>query len=385
VCSSDLSGSDLITAYTNTTTSTATEATVEAIIAPHSATAGRVLTFTTSDKARTYELDSSLAFEAGKVYALDVTLKGIGEANCYIVAPNSTLTFPATRAYTSKTGTTLRVNNTTYIGEFAAAVMWSDAAVIDAVSVSGSGNSAKVTVNTTGVSGNAVVKIYKAADANQTPVWSFHIWVTDYDPTVNTWTNNGFTFMDRNLGATEAGLTAAARGLYYQWGRKDPFLGTGVPTVAVSAATGTVAYTIENPDKFITTKSTPFDWYYGSSRNNTLWGHNTTKSVYDPCPEGWRVPVNSGSTSSPWYGVSSQKFDEGTGVNWGTNALYPTTGYLWDDDGNLYFVGINGFYWTASASSVETALCLHLNLEGSFSTSYTYTRAHGFPVRCVQE
>jgi hypothetical protein len=134
---------------------------VEAIVAPHSGTAGRVLTFTTSDKARTYELPSDLAFEAGKVYAFDVTLTNIavtdGNTNCFMVAPNATLNFAVTQAYSS--GSTLRVGGT-YTGEFGVAVVWNDASVVSGTpSVSGSGNNALVTVKTTGNLGNAVVKV----------------------------------------------------------------------------------------------------------------------------------------------------------------------------------------------------------------------------------
>jgi hypothetical protein len=387
------SGTGTITAYTHTG-GTATQATVEAIIAPHSGTTGRVITFTTSDKARTYTLDSSLAFEAGKVYSFDVTLEssvvvfGDGGVNCFIVPPNATLTFAVTQAYTTKTGTTLRVDNATYTGSLGAAVVWSDAAVINSVSVSGTGNKSQVIVKTTGVTGNAVVKIYKGSDATAI-VWSYHIWVTDYDPTAKTWTNNGFTFMDRNLGATTAGLTVAARGLFYQWGRKDPFPRTGtVTTVATSSSNGTVAYSIKNPATFITAASSPYDWHY-ASRDNTLLGHGTTKSVYDPCPLGWRVPVNSNMSSakSPWYGVSAQSFTSGTGVNWGTNALYPAAGCRDYSAGALYEVGRNGGYRSASpySSSSGSTSSLFFSYDGSLNVDGNHYRADGFSVRCVKE
>jgi hypothetical protein len=355
-----------------------------------------VLTFTNTslNKTWTYTLDSSLAFEAGKVYAFDVTLNGEtivfgdGGVNCFIVPPNATLTFAVTQAYTTKTGTTLRVDNATYTGSLSAAVVWSDAAVVNTATVSGTGNKSQVSVKTTGVAGNAVVKIYKGSDATAI-VWSYHIWVTDYDPAAKTWTNNGFTFMDRNLGATEAGLTVAAYGLYYQWVRKDPFPTTGtVTTVATSSSNGTVAYSIKNPDTFITTKATPDDWLY-AARDNTLWGHGTTKSVYDPCPLGWRVPVNSNmsTATSPWYGVSAQEFDDGTGTNWGTNSLWPAASWRDYNKGEFNgMAGYEGYNWSASPGSSSSNYASFLSFYFDFVDVFDYSyRAFGFPVRCVKE
>ncbi|MDR3117929.1 MAG: fibrobacter succinogenes major paralogous domain-containing protein [Mediterranea sp.] len=307
---------------------------------------------------------------------------GADDTNCFIVAPNTTLNFPVTQAYSSKTGAMLRVRDT-YSGTFAAAVVWDDAGVISGTpSVSGSGNSAVVTVKTTGSVGNAVVKIYKSTDTGKTAVWSYHIWVTDYDPNLNTWTNNGFMFMDRNLGATEAGLTAAARGLHYQWGRKYPFPTTGTVSTIYEINISTIVYSIQNPDKFITGS----DWMY--DRDDALWGHGTTKSVYDPCPSGWRVPVNSDKSSrtSPWYGVSSHVFEEGTGMNWGTNALFPAGGGRDNNSGSLDFVGDYGDYWTASPSGSNNSDALAMGFDnGFFSVSYRLGRAYGLSVRCVLE
>jgi hypothetical protein len=387
------SGTTIITPYTVSSSESTTV--VEAIIAPHSGTTGRTLTFTAGGKDWTCMLPGTFAFEAGKVYALDATLNGEKtvvsdkQTNCYIVATNTELTFPVTRAYES--GTTLRTGGT-YAAGFGAEVVWEDAAVTGTATVTGSGNTAKVTVKTNwGFPGNAVVKIYKAADAEKTAVWSYHIWVTDYDPAINTWTNNGFTFMDRNLGATEAGLTEAARGLFYQWGRKDPFPTGTVTTVATSAATGTIAYTIKNPTTFITaTSSSPqyYDWHY-AARDNTLWGHGTTKSVYDPCPAGWRVPVNSTMTlyQSPWYRFT--KSDVGTwnsGYIW-YNASYSAAGNRSMYNGELQNVGYGGYCWSASPvsdSSSSTACCLYFNSSYCYA-NYTYNRPSGNSVRCVRE
>ena len=77
--------------------------------------------------------------------------------------------------------------------------------------------------------GNAVIGAY---DADGELIWSWHIWATDYDPDAEGGTVdfNGYTLMNRNLGAlandnSTTDKILASYGLYYQWGRKDPFIG----------------------------------------------------------------------------------------------------------------------------------------------------------------
>jgi hypothetical protein len=414
-------GTEATTIAAYTVSSSDAAATVEAIVPPHSGGGDfayrvfRLIAASGDDKV--YMLPNDFAFEAGMVYAFTFVLAAAGLApnppatqvsdgltNCYMVAPGKSVEFPVSRAYMYENGAftaTLRVDTTTYAGAFGAAVIWDDNTVVYGTpTVSGSGNSAVVRVRTyNNVQGNAVVKIFAKDDATQTPVWSYHIWVTDYDPIVNTWTNTyeydsttyTFVFMDRNLGATEAALSLAARGLFYQWGRKDPFPAIGsVTTVATSSANGTVAYSIKNPNTFITAASSPYDWHYAAC-DDTLWGHGTTKSVYDPCPAGWRVPINPNmsNNSSPWYGVSAQNFIRGdsSGVNWGTNALYPAAGYRGYNNGSLNSVGINGYNWVASPqnSSSENASYLGFYYNGGLLIHGGSSRASGIPARCVRE
>jgi hypothetical protein len=381
---------------------------VEAIIAPHEGKnkfAVRTFTFTTKDgDEKTYELPSTVTFETGKAYSFTFTLSWPtfdGMTNCYIVAPDTEFTFPVSRAYTyeKKAFTTTLHTGGEYTGTFDAAIVWADAAVIsDTPTVLGSGNTAEVTVKTTSTSGNAVVKICRS-DNGET-VWSYHIWVTDYtgaETYTNTYTYSSkqyeFIFMDRNLGATAAGT-----GLFYQWGRKDPFPTTdGTPTtgswskVTTDATLGTVTNTIKNPGVFyIASSASEYDWHY-ASRDNTLWGHDANggiKTIYDPCPAGWRVPVNSGMSAdtSPWYGFT--KDNGGTfanGYNWGTNAVYPAAGNRSNSSGSLYRVGTGGYYWSASPYSSASGTSLLLFDSGTVYVFNNAHRASGLSVRCSQE
>lgn len=83
---------------------------------------------------------------------------------------------------------------------------------------------------TTGaIEGNAVVAL---REGNGEILWSWHIWVTDAEITDSE--ANGLQWMDRNLGAlsNDSG-DIANRGMLYQWGRKDPFLPSPAPYIAM--------------------------------------------------------------------------------------------------------------------------------------------------------
>ena len=165
--------------------------------------------------------------------------------------------------------------------------------------------------------GNAVIGAY---DADGELIWSWHIWATDYDPDAEGGTVdfNGYTLMNRNLGAlandnSTTDKILASYGLYYQWGRKDPFIGPNtyqgsegsgasmysgsgsrvyLKMSESSAETGTMEYAIRNPLVFITgVADTDNDWLW-SGRSDQLWSADDNvadKSVNDPCPYGWRV------------------------------------------------------------------------------------------------
>ena len=254
--------------------------------------------------------------------------------------------------------------------------------------------------------GNAVIA---AKGASGTILWSWHIWFTD-QPQAQVYKNDAGTMMDRNLGATSATPgDVGALGLLYQWGRKDPFLGsssisetvvakstlTWPAAVETNSSVGTVDYVTANPTTFVTADSfSYFDWHY-SSRDNTLWTtSDKTKSIYDPCPAGWRVP--DGSSNGIWSkAIGSSSSYNGTydnaneGMNFSgkfgsaSTIWYPASGYRNDYDGSPFDVGNYGYYWSASPYS-HLAYYLYFNNRGYVDPSYYGSRAVGQSVRCLQ-
>ena len=361
-----------------------------------------------------------------------------GNTNCYMVAPGTAVTIPVERANESPiaiTGATL--TNGTYYQilsgtTWTASLLWeSTVGLVTVSNATGTGPTGRfaVTANTPAGNngGNAVVQIKNSS--NQV-LWSWHIWVTGYDPNSGGTTysrSNGtktYVFMDRNLGATAAATStatdqaAAVSGLLYQWGRKDPFPGAnswsitaGTDPTAVYSASGTsmnvltnvqavpssavpnnLTNAIRNPFIFYKYAASPYDWFvYNNSsyQDNTLWGGATisattfaTKTVFDPCPAGWRVPPWTGSIS-PWSGYSSNSFFNYSILLTGI-GYYPASGCRNISTGAFDIVGTYGYYWSASPNSTY-GYSLSFHSSGSVNPASINNRAVGIAVRCVRE
>lgn len=203
-------------------------------------------------------------------------------------------------------------------------------------------NSIKYTVNLNGASiggvtgGNALIGAFN--DRNQV-VWSWHIWVAPdmidpntqevYEHMVENWTLNDYDVLDRNLGALSNkpvdNSSVASMGLLYQWGRKDPFIGAGysndnfkdtgvLPVVhyyedwgvqsgaAIAMNDQAIPTTIQHPTRLVYGggNSSPTGLSSIPGYGGYLWGTNNglsttvkdlgSKTIYDPCPVGYRVP-----------------------------------------------------------------------------------------------
>lgn len=260
--------------------------------------------------------------------------------------------------------------------------------------------------------GNAVIAV---KNDKGDILWSWHIWMTD-KPKSQTYNNGAGVVMDRNLGATSANPgEIGCLGLLYQWGRKDPFLGSGdtkKDTIALSTATwytehssesiGTIEYSISHPTTFIKTALkvddvvVNQDWYFtkDGTTDDTRWTTSEKeKSIYDPCPPGWRVPDGGrtgiwakSSENSGYFEVGYDKSNSGMNfkkVFCKDNVIwYPSCGSL-TSDGVLKGIGYFSHYWSASINEIN-AYNLYINDLNSVHTSNYCHRTLGNSVRCVQ-
>ena len=252
------------------------------------------------------------------------------------------------------------------------------------------------------VPGNALIA---ALDVSGNVLWSWHIWVSDFDPHASKqfYPSSSSYIMDRNLGAlSNLSSSPLSYGLFYQWGRKDPFFGSaslkanslmkGTSSMIFGQLTSdcTISYSVQNPTTFIC--SSDGDWLFSAERD--LW--STSKTMYDPCPPGWKVPAN--SDGGPWYSLSSSAFSLDTyyggaycsvaaGTSW-----YPCTGNLDSSNGRLLNVGTRASYWT-SESELITVTSMLINLAANPQSlaygvkpySMHQVKGEGHSVRCVQE
>lgn len=267
--------------------------------------------------------------------------------------------------------------------------------------------------------GNALLAAYDEAGEI---LWTWHLWVTPSEPEAV----DGY--MDRNLGAAYALNTTTEEilnsyGTYYQWGRMTPFVGPKsydcassadaymytlngssllyIDYVESSAEIGTTAYAISHPLEFLLgSEASDYDWNF--THDASLW-NSVQKSLYDPCPKGWRVPAD-------FEGLAIA--DD---LSADLSRLEPLYGWnLSTGDASLFFLGAGrrswleglitnvntnevpkpwiGYYWTASAeASSANARALYFNLDtedparSELQPAVASSRANGMQVRCVRE
>ena len=296
--------------------------------------------------------------------------------------------------------------------------------------------------------GNALIAVKSGSNI----LWSWHIWSTGPISTESykiRATGAGIPttvkMMNRNLGAANNNPgDHNAFGLLYQWGRKDPFVGAnGVSgstyaestmgqnwPVKASANTGadanaSVDFAIKNPTTFITQiNTTTYDWVNAPTvekQLNNLWGNastvtgsitctplnlNTnkgTKTMYDPCPIGYKVPPqytwtnftkdgnNHGETDKAQWNVSGT-FDHGwkfycAADGSGATTFYPAAGYRDRvGTGALLAVGAYGYVWSSSTFASGGIYAGSVDFRATWVSPLSANyRSNGFSVRCVQE
>ena len=330
-------------------------------------------------------------------------LSSAGTANSYIVSAAGSYTFTPTKG-----------NSNESVGEIASAeVLWETFGTDVTPNVGDLVRNVKYAdgvisfeTPSTYREGNAVIA---AKDASGTILWSWHIWLTD-QPEGQEYYNDAGTMMDRNLGATSATPgDVGALGLLYQWGRKDPFLGSSSITESVdakstiiwpqaelkSSSIGTIEYVTAHPTVFVKATSYPENWHY-SGHVKTLWtSSQNNKSIYDPCPAGWRVP--DGGNNGVWakaLGSSSDTRHSYNSIDIGMNfsgkfgdattIWYPLAGTRGYKDGVLTSTGFYSNYWSSS-STASSPYYLYIYYWGNVWPAGTYAQANCLSVRCIHE
>lgn len=298
--------------------------------------------------------------------------------------------------------------------------------------------------------GNAVIAVYDNADPNAEDakvLWSWHLWCTPtpkvIDFNVSKQTGNKYKVMDRNLGAiTSTPRLGTTQGLQYQWGRKDPFSVTLSYKINIDDSDAPLSlslkYDIRSNSRRMNGNDEGLWWYeerftMSQSINHPeiynivdfvfwltdeyflyypyFWGNpegtrdvfptSTLKTIYDPCPVGYKVPPGdlfpalskegktiTYSESDYWikegdkYGTTF--YCDGVGIDATKTIYFPAT-Y------DAYSFELWGYYWVSLVDGTNFSARKRFGVNFSFEKGYNYwfphTRqtARTSSVRCVKE
>ncbi len=191
--------------------------------------------------------------------------------------------------------------------------------------------------------------ILEAKDADENVLWDWIIWITD-TPADITLKDNKTILLDRNIGAVCAYPkdTVAAYsenwGLRFQFGRKDPVFNASTNIIPTSAEVGTLEYVKQHPAAFLQPLDTTLaehqtwlgDWLWEGTKN--LWD-GPEKTIYDPCPAGYRVPE--GGTNSFWATIN---FKSNVLKEWDGNTTTDAAGY---------FADLKGYWFNVTADATQ--------------------------------
>jgi len=334
-------------------------------------------------------------------------------ANCYVITAES-----ANASKIFKFKTVKGNSNETLDSPASASVIWETwnngetvtaGSVIDAVEYYN--NYVYFRMPASPHAGNALIAV---KNSSGTILWSWHIWVPS--TSVSSIDNGIHTtaMMDRNLGALSVAVASAdtkidvtTMGMWYQWGRKDPFPGPsnidtegsypGFASVSGTAPSAqkvqlSLEQSIQQPTvfargKYVDDALSVEDWL--STPDGTLWGDGTTKSKYDPCPVGYRVP-NRDKNKPLW------KADMTNETGWSYNStkywftlgspasVFPCAGFC---NGGSAKVTFRTVIWNAhhdSSDKADTAYNIYVYLSSGNPAfaNYGHGKARGNYVRC---
>lgn len=325
--------------------------------------------------------------------------------NSYILPQGATLIFPVMKCYATWKQV-LNLEEYDLEGAIEVELLWqSKQNLVKSIALDGGdkGRDSYIKVETRDIDGNATIAI----KIDGQTMWSWHLWVTNYDPSEESAqrTHNGYTMMDRNLGALYSeGGNILSGGLLYQWGRKDPFPGTASLSLdnverriydihnnlvtilkeAAPASGDNRPYSVRHPITFLTSTT---DWSGVGESGNHYWNNQGKKGFVDPCPAGWRVPKD----ETVWAGLpTGHEYRDQMGLYWDRNDIaggfYPTAGYREAATGNLVISKNMGYSWTGYSPPNESASAFALYFaQWDFNMGKRVPKATATTVRCVKD
>lgn len=352
----------------------------------------------------------------------------LATANCYKVNFNTPGTKVSISILQANSDGTVRISGSNVTPVF----IWADRPVAESnlEMVYNETSKSIDVINKASYSGNIII----GASVDGKIKWSWHLWCLAPGENIIEKPALGYVWMDRALGAYDLNDVDGCGGLLYQHGRKDPFVGLtwaasignqnepsiyyyetpfkmteshpyfNESCIQVKNEINNIAFAISHPYVFIQgnnvhisgsgqASEADFDWVTNTleERNKTLdlWTKNDEKTIYDPCPYGWKVPQ--GHTSGPFAGLLLGDQELGD------------TYCSWPELGNFYYTAVRmstgALFHHTSYSSKGLAVVrwaevfAHLGAANATLIGENYlryrerdiTRAFGATIRCVKE
>lgn len=250
--------------------------------------------------------------------------------------------------------------------------------------------------------GNVII----SARADTFVIWHWHIWLWPHDLSPVEITNSTgvkYNIMPVNLASKYDSDGVHIKNWFYQWGRMTPLLcpasynsfsNHSPGTITTASKVNTIIGGIQEPTTFYYNEDSPCNWFGNKNYRNlwdaacVTWGtsdNDTVKTVYDPCPVGWKVP--NGNTFTGLSVISESngivKFSRYSGDTVGVG--FPMSGPRSNSDGLLYYVGSSGYVWLSSVRSQYGAYYLYFDDSSSVDPQNIGCCAYGFSVRPVQD
>jgi uncharacterized protein (TIGR02145 family) len=174
-------------------------------------------------------------------------------------------------------------------------------------------------------------------------------------------------------------------GGYWQWGRKGPDSSQWYDTNTANFVHGPTGPDLEDAN------SDGISGWDQTYPPNDSWS-DASKTVNDPCPAGYRIPIN-----SQWQGVvdnntqsivgtwSSSPTNYSSARFFGNDLMLPAAGYRNRDSASLSHRGDLGYYWSSNQEYLLNTFSYSLEfMYGKASTS-SNIRHNGFSLRCISE
>ena len=241
---------------------------------------------------------------------------------------------------------------------------------------------------------NYVAGVFNLCDSDNKVIWSYLCWAANAEEKTLT---NGVV-MNTNLGfggIKTADNSISYEGVFYQWGRPFPF-GSPNPgskneghTLNADLRVNSFKESAENAHSIATigTDNTNKDWWQDGTHKYDLWGNpekTTTsaggeKSIFDPCPMGWKVISAALLNELNGNGVfdDTKKALSYRESIWSSTQFYSENAVRGGGEGK-------GLYWADNAVSDNDALYFEFE-NGKPNKFEGKSRAFSCAVRCMKD